>query len=107
MWVVIMIQLIPKEEVVSILWISITKSYKYEMRPTKNQEVKLNQTLNTCRHLYNDILSERKDGYENGGWNIQYNDQQDYLPTLRNSKDEFGKELREVYAQAQCIKNIS
>ncbi len=95
-----MIQLIPKEEVVSISkWIPITKSYKYEMRPTKNQEVKLNQTLNTCRHLYNDILSERKDGYKNGGWNIQYNDQQNYLPTLRNRNDEVGKELREVYAQ--------
>ena len=97
---VIMIQLIPKEEIVSTSkWIPITKSYKYEMKPTKNQEVKLNQTLNTCRHLYNNILSERKDGYENDGWNIQYNDQQNYLPTLRNKNDEFGKELREVYAQ--------
>ena len=76
------------------------------MKPTKKQEVKLNQTLNTCRRLYNDILGERKDGWENGGWNIQYNDQQNYLPILRNmknsnmlSKDEFGKELREIYAQ--------
>ncbi len=96
----LMIQLIPKEDVVSISkWIPITKSYKYEMNPTKNQEVKLNHTLNTCRHLYNDILSERKEGWENGGWNIQYNDQQNYLPILRNRNEEFGKELRDVYAQ--------
>lgn len=102
LWMVIMIQLIPSEEIISVsIWRSITKSYKYEMRPTKNQEVKLNQTLNTCRHLYNDILSERKDGYENGGWNIQYNDQQNYLPTLRNRTDKFGKELREIYAQVE------
>ena len=52
---VIGIQLIHQEEVVSISrWKEITKAYKYEMRPTKNQEVKLNQTLGTCRHLYND-----------------------------------------------------
>lgn len=101
------IQLIPKGDVVSISqWKETTKAYKYEMRPTKNQEVKLNQTVNTCRHLYNDVLGERKDGWEKGGWNIQYNDQQNYLPKLRNmknsnmlSKDDFGKELREVYAQ--------
>ena len=95
-----MIQLIPPEDVISISkWIPITKAYKYEMETTKNQEVKLNQTLGTCRHLYNDSLSERKKGYENGGWNVQYNDQQNYLPILRNKKDETGKYLQEVYAQ--------
>ncbi len=96
------IHIIPSEYVVSVSqWKLITKSYKYELRPTKNQEVKLNRTLNTCRHLYNDLLSERKEGWENGKWNVQYNDQQDYLPTLRNSNDEFGKELRDVYAQVE------
>lgn len=95
-----MIQLISKEEVASISqWKEITKSYKYEMTPTKNQEVKLNQILNTCRHLYNDVLRERKEGWKNGGWNIQYNDQQNYLPILRNRNDEFGKDLKDVYAQ--------
>lgn len=104
-----MIQLISKEEVVSISkWIPITKAYKYELKPTKNQEVKLNRTLSTCRHLYNDSLAERKDGYKNGGWNIKYKHQQNYLPTLRNmknskvlSKDDFGKELRDVYEQVE------
>ena len=96
------IPIIPSEEVISISqWIPITKAYRYELKPTKNQEVKLNRTLNTCRHLYNDSLAERKDGYENGGWNVKYNDQQNYLPTLRNKNDEFGKELREIYAQVE------
>lgn len=72
-----MIQLIPQDEAVAISqWKEITKAYKYEMKPTKNQEVKSNQILSTCRHLYNDSLSERKKGWENGGWNVQYNDQQ-------------------------------
>ncbi len=35
------------------------KSYQFRIYPNKNQEVKLNRTLSTCRHLYNDSLSER------------------------------------------------
>ena len=35
------IPIIPSEEVVSISkWIPITKAYRYELKPTKNQEVK-------------------------------------------------------------------
>jgi len=36
------------------------KAYKFRIYPNKNQEVKLNRALNTCRHLYNDALAERK-----------------------------------------------
>ena len=37
------------------------KSFQFRIYPTKNQEVKLISTLNTCRHLYNDALAERRD----------------------------------------------
>lgn len=36
------------------------KAYTFRIYPSKNQEVKLNKTLSTCRHLYNDALEERK-----------------------------------------------
>jgi putative transposase len=36
------------------------KAYSFRIYPNKNQEVKLNRTLNTCRHLFNAALSERK-----------------------------------------------
>ncbi len=36
------------------------RAYKFRIYPNKNQEVKLNRTLDTCRHLYNDSLAERK-----------------------------------------------
>jgi putative transposase len=36
------------------------KACIFRIYPSKNQEVKLNRTLNTCRHLYNDALQERK-----------------------------------------------
>ena len=36
------------------------KAYQFRIYPTKNQEVKLDRTLSTCRHLYNDSIAERK-----------------------------------------------
>lgn len=36
------------------------KAYQFRIYPTKNQEVKLNRTLSTCRYLYNNSLEERK-----------------------------------------------
>jgi putative transposase len=36
------------------------KAYTLRIYPNKNQEVKLNKTLATCRHIYNDSLGERK-----------------------------------------------
>ena len=36
------------------------KTYQFRIYPNKNQEVILNRTLSTCRHLYNDSLAERK-----------------------------------------------
>ena len=37
------------------------KSIQFRVYPTKNQEVALITTLNTCRHLYNVALAERRD----------------------------------------------
>ena len=36
------------------------KSFQFRIYPTKKQEVTLDRTLSTCRHLYNDSLAERK-----------------------------------------------
>ena len=37
------------------------KSYNFRIYPDKNQTVRLISTLNTCRHLYNGALAERRD----------------------------------------------
>ena len=100
--------LIPAEEVESVsIWIPIVKAYRYETIHTEKQETKCLSTLEACRHLFNWALGERKEGWENGKWNVGYKDQQDYLKTLRNglgkrlSKEEIelGKELQNVYEQ--------
>lgn len=97
-----MIPSIPEEEVVSMsIWKEIRKTYRYELKPTKNQEVKFIKSLNTLRHLHNDSLAERKDGWKNGGWSVKYEDQQSYLTVLRNKSDEWGKELRNVYTDVE------
>ncbi len=36
------------------------KAYTFRIYPSRNQEVKLNKTLTTCRCLYNDSLAKRK-----------------------------------------------
>ena len=57
--------------------------------------------MNTLRHLHNDFLAERKDGWKNGGWNVRYEDQQRHLTVLRNKNDEKGKFLRDVYTDVE------
>ncbi len=36
------------------------KSFQFRIYPNKKQEVALERTLTTCRHLYNDSLAELK-----------------------------------------------
>ena len=36
------------------------KAYQFRVYPNRKTEIKLNSTLSTCRHLYNDALAERK-----------------------------------------------
>ncbi len=36
------------------------KAFQFRIYPNKKQEVTMVRTLNTCRHLYNDALAERK-----------------------------------------------
>ena len=97
-----MIQLIPQDEVVSTShWKEITKAYKYEMKPTKKQDVESYRTINTCKDLYNLLLGHRKDAYDNGGWCITYEDQQKDLPKIRNRNDELGEKLRKVYEHVE------
>lgn len=90
------IPLFPSEEVISIsVWKEIRKAYRYELKPTKKQEVILNKTIGICRHLYNLGLEQKKKAYENGKWSISCYEQINQLPELRQKCTEFN----DVYAQ--------
>jgi len=51
------------------------RTYKYRIYPNRAQEEKLVKTLNTCRILYNNMLAERRDKYENDGKSPSYYEQ--------------------------------
>jgi putative transposase len=87
------------------------KTYRFRIYPNKNQEVVMNRTLSTCRHLYNDSLGERKRQAElnelertfgvcpwgKPQW-IEYKDQQNALPLTKTSyqKEVFSQVLQNV-----------
>ncbi len=82
------------------------RAYTFRIYPDRNQEIKMLRTLETCRRLYNDALSERKQQAEQNRiyayyqvfpWDkpewLNYEDQQNALP---KSKTPFQKQ---VYSQ--------
>ena len=87
------------------------KTYQFRIYPGRKQEVVLNRTLTTCRHLYNDSLAERKRKAElnelertfgiiqwgKPGW-IEYEDQQNALLLTKTSyqKEVFSQVLQNV-----------
>ena len=55
------------------------RTFRYRIYPTKGQESILAEWLNTCRILYNQSLSERKEAYERDKSSINYYDQANAL----------------------------
>src|SRR5215213_9980996 len=51
------------------------KAFLYRLYPSRPQERLLDATLETCRHFYNDCLSERKTAYEQHGETVGKYDQ--------------------------------
>ena len=74
-------------------------AYKFRMYPNKQQEVSLNLTLETCRHLYNLALADRKNAYETEGISRTYEDQAAMLVAEKkegNFKGVFSQVLQDV-----------
>ncbi len=87
------------------------KAYTFRIYPSKNQEVKLNRTLTTCRHLYNDALEERKRQSELNRlkrdfqvfpWGkLEWISYEDQANTLSSEKTDIQKEVH-----SQVLQNI-
>lgn len=56
------------------------RTFIYKLRPTHRQLEKLNETLETCRRLYNDALYERKEAWETEKRSISFAAQCAMLP---------------------------
>lgn len=62
-------------------------AYKIRMYPNRLQESQLNLTLETCRHLYNLALADRKNSYEQEGISRIYEDQAAMLTAEKKDGD--------------------
>ena len=61
------------------------KTFVYKLRPTFAQAALLTETVETCRHLYNRALGERKTAYQERGEAIGFARQSAGLPTLKRT----------------------
>ena len=55
------------------------KTFQYRIYPTRKQTIKLLHILSICRHLYNDMLHDRKTAYEDCNCGLSYYDQAAWL----------------------------
>jgi putative transposase len=59
------------------------KTFVYKLRPTPAQAALLTEAVETCRHLYNHGLGERKTAYQERGESIGFARQSASLPALK------------------------
>jgi putative transposase len=59
------------------------KTFQYRLYPTKQQQRLLNEQLEECRWLYNHLLAERRDAWEQRQESLRYYDQATSLPALK------------------------
>ena len=62
--------------------IVLRRTFKYRLYPTKDQVQILAYCLATCRHLYNEMLEDRKNAYDRCGIGLNYNQQAGQLKYL-------------------------
>lgn len=87
------------------------KSFKFRIYPTNNQTVGLIGTLNTCRHLYNGALAERRDQSQFNklisDWQLfpwgtpEYINYYDQAANLTRTKTEYQKQVH-----SQVLQNV-
>src|SRR6476469_9104488 len=80
---------------------SMRKTFKYRLYPTKQQQRLLAQQLEECRWLYNHLLAERRDAWEQRQESLRLYDQATSLPA--------GKAERASLAsvQSQVLQNVA
>ncbi|WP_374213694.1 RNA-guided endonuclease InsQ/TnpB family protein [Nitrososphaera viennensis] len=71
----------------------IIRSYKFRIYPSEEQTKVLNDTVETCRHLYNDSLGERSID-----WDVDYWVQKQLL-TLRREDNKYYKQVHSQVLQ--------
>ena len=71
------------------------KSFQFRLNPTHHQSTLLNQTLETCRWVYNETLETRKNAWEQEQKSVSLYDTNKFLTSWKKDKPE----LSQVYSQ--------
>lgn len=62
------------------------KAFQFSLRPTAKQRKLLQTQLDECRWLYNHFLEQRKSTYEKSGNSLSKNDQNNALPSIKDTR---------------------
>ena len=62
----------------------ITKALKMRIYPNKEQALKINKTIGSCRYVYNHMLARNKKVYARRNEHLSYYDMQNLLPSMKN-----------------------
>lgn len=61
----------------------ITKALKMRIYPNKEQALKIDKTIGSCRYVYNHMLARNKKVYERRNEHLSYYDMQNLLPRMK------------------------
>lgn len=61
----------------------ITKALKMRIYPNKEQALKIDKTIGSCRYVYNHMLARNKKVYERRNEHLSYYDMQNLLPSIK------------------------
>jgi putative transposase len=77
------------------------KTFTYRLYPNKQQQRLLQQQLEECRWLYNHLLAERRDAWEQRHESLRYYDQATSLPGLKAARPSLAA------VQSQVLQNVA
>ena len=77
------------------------KTFEYRLYPTKQQHRLLEQQLEACRWLYNHLLAQRRDAWEQRQASLRLYDQQATLPVLKAERPTLAR------VQSQVLQNVA
>ena len=77
------------------------KTFLYRIYPTRKQATQLGNMLEECRWLYNYLLAQRKEAFEQRGQTLSLYDQHAILPALKKERPSLGN------VHSQVLQNVA
>src|SRR5215510_5540067 len=70
---------------------SVHKTFKYKLKPMREQERDFERVLMLCRHVYNAAVGERREAWRLRGVSVTYYQQKAELPDIKEAMPEYGE----------------